>query len=162
MPDSVSNRTLRRRTIMTTITVTKPVAVIAAILIASMTAPAAGQHNVERKGVVSKMRLEQVMSGHLTALNGKYKLQVSELAFEPGGSVSPHDHIGPGIRYVLSGEVTLVQDGTATTYKTGDYFYEAGNTGDAAFNKGNTLARVINFEIVPADWKGGSAVPPKK
>ncbi len=119
------------------------------------------QQQVDRKGTASTVKLEQVISGHLTALNGKYKLQVTETTFEPGGYVSQHDHVGPGIRYVVSGELTLVQEGKATTYKTGEYFYEAGNIGNAASNKTSSPVRVITFEILPADWKGGSAIPPK-
>ena len=44
---------------------------------------AAGQ--VDRKGVESTVKLEAVLSGHLTELNGKYKLRVSELTFQPDG-----------------------------------------------------------------------------
>jgi len=119
------------------------------------------QQQVERKGTASTVKLEWVMSSHLTELNGKYKLQVAEITFDPGGYVSQHDHVGPGIRYVVSGELTFVQEGKTTTYKTGEYFYEAGNIGNAVSNKTSSPVRIINFEILPADWKGGSAVPPK-
>jgi len=119
------------------------------------------QQQVERKGTASTIKLEWVMSSHLTELNGKYKLQVTEITFDPGGYVSQHDHVGPGIRYVVSGELTFVQEGKTTTYKTGEYFYEAGNIANAAYNRSNSPARIITFEILPADWKGGSAVPPK-
>ena len=119
------------------------------------------QQQVERKGSASTVKLEQLISGHLTELNGKYKLQVSEITYEPGGYTGEHHHVGPGIRYVAAGELTFVQEGKTTTYKTGDYFYEAGNITNAAYNRSNAPVRIINFEILPADWKGGSAVPPK-
>ena len=119
------------------------------------------QQQVERKGTASTVKLEQVMSGYLTDLNGKYKLQVTEVTYEPGGFTGEHHHVGPGIRYVVSGELTFVQEGKTTTYKTGEYFYEAGNIGNAVSNRSKSPVRIINFEILPVDWKGGSAVPPK-
>ncbi len=119
------------------------------------------QQRVDRKGTASTVKLEQVMSGYLTDLNGKYKLQVSEITYEPGGYTGEHHHVGPGIRFVASGELTFVQEGKTTTYKTGEYFYEAGNITNAAYNRSGSPVRIINFEILPADWKGGSAVPPK-
>ena len=119
------------------------------------------QQKVERKGVTSTVKLDQALSGYLTALNGKYRLVGTETTFEPGGSVSDHHHVGPGIRFVASGELTLVGEGKTRTYKTGEYFYESGDVTTAASNKGKTPTRIINFEILPADLKGGSAVPPK-
>jgi quercetin dioxygenase-like cupin family protein len=123
--------------------------------------PASAQQ-VERKGTSSATKLEQLMSGHLTEINGKYKLRVTESTYELGGFTGEHLHVGPGIRYVASGELTFVEQGKTTTYKAGDYFYEAGNIVNAAYNKGGSPVRVLVFEILPADWKGGSAVSPKR
>ena len=119
------------------------------------------QQKVDRKGTASTVKLEEVMSGYLTALNSKYKLVATETTFEPGGSVSDHHHVAPGIRFVVSGELMLVGEGKTRTYKAGEYFYESGDVTTAAYNKTTSPVRVIVFEILPADWKGGSAVPPK-
>jgi quercetin dioxygenase-like cupin family protein len=124
--------------------------------------PASAQQKVDRKGTSSTVKLQQVVSGHLTEINGKYKLQATESTYEPGGYTGEHQHVGPGIRYIVSGELTFVEEGKTTTYKAGDYFYEAGNITNAASNKSNSPVRVLVFEILPADLKGGSAVPPKK
>ncbi len=113
------------------------------------------------KGVTSVVKLEQVVSGHLTELNGKYKLRVSEVTIEPGGGGGPHHHAGPGIRYVLSGEQTIVRGDTTTIFKKGDYFYDSGDITHSGGNKGNSPLVVIGFEILPADWVGGSGMPPK-
>ena len=121
----------------------------------------AAQQGVERKGVTSTVKLDQVMSGYLNALNGKYKLLVTETTFEPGGHVAEHQHVGPGIRFVASGELTLVGEGKTRTYKTGEYFYESGDVTTAAYNKTASPLRLIVFEVLPADWNGGSGVPPK-
>jgi len=131
-------------------------------LAVAATMPASAQQKVDRKGAASTVKLQQVVSSHLTELNGKYKLLVSEVTYEPGGYTGEHHHVGPGIRYIVSGELTFVEEGKTMVYKAGDYFYEAGNITNAAYNRSNAPVRIINFEILPADWKGGSAVPPKK
>lgn len=131
-------------------------------LAVAATVPASAQQKVDRKGAASKLMLEQVISSHLAPLNGKYKLQATETTYEPGGYTGLHDHVGPGIRYVLSGEISFVQEGKETIYKAGEYFYEAGNISNAVSNKASSPVRILIFEILPADWKGGSAVPPMK
>jgi quercetin dioxygenase-like cupin family protein len=116
---------------------------------------------VERKGTASKVRHEEVVSGYLADINGKYKLRVSENTFEPGGFIGDHHHVGPGIRVVTAGEFTLVQAGKTTIKKAGDTFYEAGDVSIALHNKGKVPAVILNFEILPVDWKGSSNVPVK-
>ena len=119
------------------------------------------QQQVERKGLTSVVKLEQMVSGYLTELNGKYKLRVSEVTFEPGGYSGPHHHAGPGLRYVASGELTFVQADKTTIFKKGDYYYESGDITHSAYNKTNSPLVLIIFEILPADWAGGSTMPPK-
>ena len=132
---------------------------IAMFCITSSFAQEAGK--VERKGTAGKVKHEEVVSGFLTDLNGKYKLRVSENTFEPGGFVGDHYHVGPGIRVVTAGEFTLVQDGKTTIKKAGDTFYEGGDVSIAVHNKGKVPAVILNFEILPVDWKGPSNVPVK-
>ncbi len=119
------------------------------------------QQSVERKGAASIVKLGEENFGFLNELNGKYKLVATQTTLEPGGYVGEHQHVGPGIRYVASGEWTFVQEGKTTTYKAGEYFYEAGNMTNSASNKASSPAVLITFEILPVDWKGGSAVLPK-
>ena len=119
------------------------------------------QPRVDAQGITAKVKLEEVVSGHLAELNGKFKLRVSELTFEPGAHLGLHHHVGPGIRYVVSGKVTFVQAGTATIYEAGDYFYESGNVVHTAQNKTKAPLRVLFFEILPAQWTGPSVIPPK-
>ena len=116
---------------------------------------------VERKGTAAKVKHEEVVSGYLTALNGKYKLRVSENTFQPGGYVGDHHHAGPGLRVITAGEFTLVEAGKTRTLKAGDTFYEAGDTSIALQNKGKVPAVILNFEILAVDWKGSSNIPAK-
>lgn len=116
---------------------------------------------VDRKDMEGKVKLESVVSGYLTELNGKYKLRVTETTFKPGGYIGEHHHIGPGIRVVAAGEVTRVHAGKTTTLKAGDAYYVSGNDGSANHNKGDVPAVVLVFEIMPVDWQGSTAVPPR-
>ena len=119
------------------------------------------QQQVERKGVTSTVKFEGTDFGYLSELNGKYKLRVTETIIEPGGYVGEHNHVGPGIRYLVSGELTFVEQGKTRTYKAGDYFYETGAITNRASSTGSSPVVNLIFEILPVDWKWGSAVPPK-
>jgi quercetin dioxygenase-like cupin family protein len=122
---------------------------------------AIAQQKVESVGITPEVKLEETVSGHLTELNGKFKLRATELTLAPGAFLGPHHHAGPGIRLVLSGELTFTQAGKASVYRTGDYFYESGNVVHTAQNKSNAPVRVAVFEILPVGWSGPSLIPPK-
>ena len=119
------------------------------------------QSHVDTKGITSKVRLEETISGHLAELNGKFKLRVTEVTIAPDGRIGMHHHVGPGVRYVMSGKVTFVEGGTTNTYSAGDYFYESGNLAHAAYNHTNAPLRIAFFEVLPADWAGPTVIPPK-
>lgn len=119
------------------------------------------QSKIEAKGITSKVKLEEVIFGHLLELNGKFKLRVTEVTFGPGAYLGVHHHVGPGIRYVASGKLTFVEVGKTTIFQTGDYFYETGNIAHTAQNKEKSPLRIIFFEVLPVDWTGPSAIPPK-
>jgi quercetin dioxygenase-like cupin family protein len=116
---------------------------------------------VEARGITSKIRIEEVISGHVVELNGKFKLRATEVTFAPEAHIGVHHHVGPGIRYVLSGKVTFTEGGQATIYQAGDYFYESGNIAHTAQNKTALPLRVLFVEILPADWTGPTVIPPK-
>jgi quercetin dioxygenase-like cupin family protein len=120
------------------------------------------QQKVDMKGVTPTVKLEATDPGYLSELKGKYKLRLTELVFEPGAYIGDHHHAAPGIRYVVSGEFTRVAGGKTVTYKAGEYWYTAGNETSSGSNKTKSPVRIINFELLPADLKGGSAIPPKK
>jgi len=99
---------------------------------------------VETKDVQPIQRFEQVISGHVTDLNGKYKFRVSELTYQPGGYVGDHNHAGPGVRVIMAGEFTYVKGDKTTVYKAGDAFFEPGDVTHRAYNRGNTILKVMN------------------
>jgi quercetin dioxygenase-like cupin family protein len=120
----------------------------------------AAQESVEMRGITSAVKLEEVVFGHLTELNGKYKMRATEVTFAPGGYLGVHHHVGPGIRYVLSGEVTFTEGGRATVYKAGEYFFETGNLAHTAENKSNMPLRLLFVEILSKNWAAPTVIPP--
>jgi len=116
---------------------------------------------VQSQGVTPKLKLEETVYGHLEELNGKYKFRASEVTFAPGAKLGPHHHAGPGMRYVAAGEITFLEGGKATVYKTGDFFYESGDIVHTAENKTKAPVRIVFFEILPAQWSGVSVIAPK-
>jgi quercetin dioxygenase-like cupin family protein len=119
------------------------------------------QESVEIRGVTSEVKIEEVIFGHLTELNGKFKLRATELTFPPGGYIGVHHHVGPGIRYVISGELTFAEGGQETVYKSGEYFFETGNLAHTAQNKTNLQLRILVVEILPKDWTAPAMIAPK-
>ena len=120
----------------------------------------AAQESVDMRGITSTVKLEEVVFGHLTELNSKYKMRATEVTFAPGGYLGVHHHVGPGIRYVLSGEVTFTEGGRATVYKAGEYFFETGNLAHTAENRSNIPLRILFVEILPKNWAAPTAIPP--
>jgi quercetin dioxygenase-like cupin family protein len=113
----------------------------------------------EAAGVASTIKLESVISGYLAELNGKYKLRVSELTFEPNGYAGEHRHLAPGMRVVTAGELTLIQAGETAVYKAGDAFYEPGDQTHVAHNRTNRPVVILSFEVVPAELRGSTRIP---
>ena len=117
--------------------------------------------NVETRGITSEIKLEEIVFGHLAEINGKFKLRATEVTFAPGAYLGVHHHVGPGIRYVLSGEVAFTEGGQTTIYKTGDYFFETGNLAHTAQNNTMLPLRILFVEILPKDWSAPTVIPPK-
>ena len=115
---------------------------------------------VERKASTTKMDFEHIIAGHLKELNGKYKIRVSENTYGPGGYIGNHQHVGPGVRYIVSGELTYMESDSTRIYRPGEYFFEPGDITHKAFNRGDVPVVILNFDLLPADWNGPTAVTP--
>ena len=115
---------------------------------------------VEMKDVKPAMKFEQLVEGFLTPVNAKLKLRATEVDFAPGGTVGDHLHAGPGIRYLVSGELTMTDDsGKEQVVKKGEYFYESGDKSVKVINKGSAPAKLMVVELLPADWSGSAMAP---
>lgn len=114
---------------------------------------------VEKRGQTVVTKLEHVAAGPLAELNGRYKLRVSEVTYRPGGFTGDHHHAGPGIRCVQSGELTYVESGQTSVFRSGDCFFESGDMTHTARNDGDRPIVLLNFEVLPRDWEGPTAIP---
>ena len=121
----------------------------------------AAQEAVEARGITPSIKLEEVVYSHMEELNGKFKMRATEVTFAPGAYLGVHHHVGPGVRYVLSGELTFTEGGQATIYKAGEYYFETGNLAHTAENKTDQPLRILIVEILPKDWTGPAVILPK-
>jgi len=123
----------------------------------------AAQEAVEMRGITASIKLEETVYGHMdmAEVNGRYKMRATEVTFAPGAYLGVHHHVGPGVRYVLSGELTFTEGGNVTIYRAGDYFFETGNLAHTAENKTDQPLRILFVELLPQDWTGPTVIPPK-
>lgn len=68
---------------------------------------------------------------------------------EPGGYMHAHHHLGPGLRCIVSGELTYEIGGKTTVYKAGDCFTETGAMTHESNNAGSVPVVLHNFELLP-------------
>ena len=97
--------------------------------------------------------LEQVSLGEIPA--GIYAMKGTVLEMQPGAEIPSHKHVGPGLRYVLEGAITIGwKDGRTQTFSAGSTYFEG--PGDnhppgtiSARNLRDTVTRVWIVELVP-------------
>lgn len=71
------------------------------------------------------------------------------LSFPPGAGVPDHVHGGPLIVQVLSGEITLTENGGSQTYKAGQMWTETAGHVHNAFNNGSSTTQVLVSALIP-------------
>jgi quercetin dioxygenase-like cupin family protein len=120
---------------------------------------------VDLKGFHAKALADLADLGHLSELNGKYKIRVTQVTMDEAGYMRAHHHVGPGIRCMVSGEMAYAIGGRTTVYKPGDCFTETGAQTHESSNIGKTPVVLLNFELLPAnlpDGKGSLIPEPKE
>jgi quercetin dioxygenase-like cupin family protein len=122
----------------------------------SFLAPAAARaDSVELGGFHARVKAELADLGHLSELNGKYRIRVTEVTMDPGGFMGGHHHLGPGLRCIQSGEMSYTIGGRTTVYKPGDCFTETGALTHQSKNAGAAPVVLLNFELLPASLPEG-------
>ena len=97
--------------------------------------------------------LQQTGLGELS--KGRYTLKAQELIMEPGAEIPPHQHKGPGIRYVVEGAITISWIGGQTqTFEAGSTYFEGSGKNHpartfSAKNAGPGRCRVLIMELIP-------------
>src|SRR5262245_47110311 len=100
------------------------------ILAAGLSTMAGAQEplKVDTQGVSARILYEApIDGGHLPELAGKYKMRITEITIAAGGHVGHHNHLGPGIRQMTAGEMEYLLPDKTVIYRSGDFFFEAGD-----------------------------------
>ena len=74
--------------------------------------------------------------------------------FEPGGIAYRHVHPGPGIRYLLFGQITIDSDGAEHVYGPGEPWFERGPDPVLATTAAAEPSAFVRVMLLPAEWEG--------
>jgi len=92
---------------------------------------------------------QNLLQKAVTLPSPNIEAQVVKVHFPPGFKTPSHTHAGPGPRYVLKGQLRVVDNGEDNVYKAGQVFWETGSEMTVE-NVGKGDAEIIIFQMVPA------------
>lgn len=116
-------------------------ATLAALLLSPI-APVAAQ---EKPGLNRAMLLEKKLELPSPNIDAK----VIRVTFPFGFKTPWHTHEGPGPRYMVKGQLKVIENGKENTYSAGEVFWETGALMSVE-NVGDAEAELIIFELAPA------------
>ena len=86
---------------------------------------------------------------------GEWIARLDRVHFPPGAVAYRHTHPGPGIRYLLAGELTIDRgEGAPRTYGAGEAWFEGAHDpvlATASATEDTTFVRIL---LLPAEWAG--------
>jgi quercetin dioxygenase-like cupin family protein len=74
--------------------------------------------------------------------------------FPKGGVAYTHTHPGPGIRYLLHGELEIRTEGRSTFYGPGGAWFESGPDPVYAEASAHAETAFVRVLVLPAEWEG--------
>jgi quercetin dioxygenase-like cupin family protein len=81
-------------------------------------------------------------------------MRLDRIDFDPGGIAYRHTHPGPGIRYLLFGEITIDSEGEQHTYGPGEPWFERGPDPVLATTTPDEPSAFIRVLVLPEEWAG--------
>jgi quercetin dioxygenase-like cupin family protein len=84
----------------------------------------------------------------------EWVMRCDRIDFPPGGVAHTHTHPGPGIRYLLQGELEIRTEGRSTFHGRGSAWFESGPEpvyAEASQHQETAFVRVL---VLPAEWEG--------
>jgi hypothetical protein len=81
-------------------------------------------------------------------------LRCDRIDFPLGGIAHRHVHPGPGIRYLLAGEILIETGGRSTTYGAGEAWFESGPEPVVARSSDMNQTSFVRLLLLPAEWAG--------
>jgi quercetin dioxygenase-like cupin family protein len=92
---------------------------------------------------------EEVLFGQVVELpSDRVNAKVRRVTLPADFKTPEHTHAGPGPRYVLRGNVEIVEGGETNTYGPGEVFWESGIPMTAE-TLGGEEAELVIFELLP-------------
>jgi quercetin dioxygenase-like cupin family protein len=85
-------------------------------------------------------------------------LRCDRVDFEPGGIAYRHTHPGPGIRYLLFGEITIDSEGERRTYGPGEAWFERGPDPVLAVTAADEPSAFVRVMALPVEWAGSRTI----
>ena len=81
-------------------------------------------------------------------------IRCDRVDFPPGGIAYTHTHPGPGIRYLLHGELDVRTEGRVVSYGPGGAWFESGPDQVLATASAHLPTAFVRVLILPAEWAG--------
>ena len=81
-------------------------------------------------------------------------MRCDRVDFGPGGVAHRHTHPGPGIRYLLAGEITIDSEGEQTTYGPGAPWFERGPDPVLATTSATKPSAFVRVLLLPVAFAG--------
>ena len=85
---------------------------------------------------------------------GSWVVRCDRIDFPLGGIAHRHTHPGPGIRYLLQGELEIETEGRATFYGPGGAWFESGPEPVVARASAHVHTSFVRVLLLPAEWAG--------
>jgi quercetin dioxygenase-like cupin family protein len=84
----------------------------------------------------------------------EWVVRCDRIDFPPGGIAYTHTHPGPGIRYLLAGELEVETEGHARFYGSGGAWFESGPEPVVARASAHLATSFVRVLVLPAEWAG--------
>lgn len=84
----------------------------------------------------------------------EWLLRCDRVDFQPGGIAYRHTHPGPGIRYLLTGSITIDSDGGVDTYGPGGSWFERGPDPVLATTSADEASAFVRVMLLPVAFAG--------
>jgi quercetin dioxygenase-like cupin family protein len=81
-------------------------------------------------------------------------MRCDRVDFPPGGVAHRHTHPGPGIRYLLAGELTIAAPGGTRTYRPGEAWFEGADYPVLATASADEDTAFVRALLIPSEWAG--------
>jgi quercetin dioxygenase-like cupin family protein len=85
---------------------------------------------------------------------GSWVARCDRIDFPLGGVAHRHTHPGPGIRYLLRGELEIETEGRSTFYGPGGAWFESGADPVVARASAHLETSFVRVLLLPAEWVG--------